>query len=72
MNNIAFYRNRAELTQEQAAKFAGWKQGRWSAYETGARTPSPEVTKTIIRVLSNNGQPVTFEMLFCTPAESAA
>lgn len=64
MNRIAHFRDQAGITQQQAAETAGWTQGRWSSYETGDRSPKPEVVFTIISVLAQHGVQATFEDLF--------
>lgn len=71
-NKIAFYREQAGLTQQQAAKSAGWNQGRWSSYETGDRSPRPEVVLKILDVFKQAGLAVTFEDLFSANSTSRA
>lgn len=76
MNRIAEFREKAKLTQQQAADSAGWTQGRWSSYETEDRSPRPEVIKVIIETLAKHGVQTTFEELFYAdvdvPADSPA
>lgn len=64
MNNISIYREKAKLTQQQLADAAGFTQGRWSSYETGDRSPRPDVVAQIIAAFATHGVRVTFEQLF--------
>jgi transcriptional regulator with XRE-family HTH domain len=64
MNQIAHYRKKAGLDQQALAAAAGWTQGRWSSYETGDRSPRPEVVLEIIAAFAACGVKVTFEKLF--------
>ncbi len=64
MNRIAHYRKKAGLDQQALAKAAGWTQGRWSSYETGDRSPRPEVVNEIIAAFASCGVKVSFEKLF--------
>lgn len=72
MNRIANYREKAGLTQKQLAEAAGWTQGRWSSYETGDRSPRPEVVNQIISAFALLGVKVTFEKLFGEQGQTAA
>jgi transcriptional regulator with XRE-family HTH domain len=63
-NRISQYREGAGLTQQQLAGAAGWTQGRWSSYETGDRSPKPDVVNQIIKAFASFDVIVTFENLF--------
>lgn len=66
MNNIRHYRERLNLSMEQAARAAGWSsRSTWQGYEIGRRTPNISRIKAICRVLSGrcNGK-ITFEKIY--------
>jgi putative transcriptional regulator len=70
MNRIADYRKQVGLTQSEAGQLVKWRQGRWSSYETGARTPDLSDIKKILAVLNGCGANASFESLF--PMEASA
>lgn len=73
MNKIAAFRKKAGLTQDAAARAAGYEhQSRWSSYERGVRTPGVDDIRRILKVLNDHGVTCSFEDVFVEEEDRAA
>jgi|UniRef100_UPI00404787A2 putative transcriptional regulator len=75
MNNIAYWREKAGLTQSELAALCGWEgekpyQGRISNYEKGLRQPSIKHCQAIVKALQSRGLKCSLDDVF-PPATAA-
>lgn len=70
--NLAHYRIKAGLTQEELAELCGCSQGAIGHYEKGKRSPNAARIESIISALRKTGIEVSFEDLVSVSSNECA